>query len=680
MFRDPVFFLKFLIPAGLAIFVFLPSARAQAPGQLSTFGVTYNSDSSAAVTRTSSSRIQLPQNLLNPTSGWVAVRLKVGFASTTSLSPDPIIWDMSASNTSDLFVYYDVGTDKFRLTRRKNTIGGTAASPTQTFASGAFKTIIAAWTATTVKISLDGSPFIALNTGSGNIPASSPFLIGSTLVQGAGRQPNSDYYWVAAGTGTLTDSNASIIHNFANLDKIRADFPGSAVFIWWANSDSYNNDSAQTTPTRAPTNPPSSLLGDANGDGRVDGVDYTIWFNHYGTSTGNGPADGDFNRSGRVDGVDYTIWFNHYGQSAGPSPSVTPARSPTPSRVPTSTPRISPTPSGPTPTPPPPPPPGTAPYRDLFGDSFNLVPGTSVKEIPIEIQAWWNPQTGNPAIDEFFGFGHEHLLCFWPIGQAITGVLSTPCRIMLHNNPSTANKFAFHLAPGNVIKTLPLNLECPYNAPTPSNCAWNVNVSLDTGGWPAGWRHLRLRVVQNTADGQTWTTSSEIPFAVKCTPPNCSGGEFPSCIGDPANNKACIIGKSWYTNFDYQNVRINGIPTAPVSGTMTLKIAASKGQSQKLEVFLDRSHFIPAVGPWNAEPSLPNNPPGWPKTFANPPVGQDFTVTIDTTQLPNGWHSLAARNTAARGGNSSCKSACNYTVVNPNFETGVAKFWFFVQN
>src|SRR3989344_1432604 len=175
MSRDPVFFLKFLIPAGLAIFVFLPSARAQAPGQLSTFGVTYNSDSSAAVTRTSSSRIQLPQNLLNPTSGWVAVRLKVGFASTTSLSPDPIIWDMSASNTSDLFVYYDVGTDKFRLTRRNNTVGGTAATPTQTFASGVFKTIIAAWTATTVKISLDGSPFIALNTGGGyNLPPSPP--------------------------------------------------------------------------------------------------------------------------------------------------------------------------------------------------------------------------------------------------------------------------------------------------------------------------------------------------------------------------------------------------------------------------------------------------------------------------------------------------------------------------
>src|SRR3990167_1693709 len=336
----------------------LAQTSCTTPGSLCTSGVTYNADSSANISRSSDSA-QLPEtNLINPTQGLVAVRMKVGFPSTTTLSPDPIIWDMSESDPKDLFVYYDVGTDQFHFARNSGSGGTIHASATQSFSIGDTKTIIAAWTPTQLKISVDGNQFVTTSTSS--IPAQAPFLIGSTLVQGSGRQPNSDYYWVAAGTGTLSDSNASIIHNFANLDKIRADFPGSAVFIWWANSDSYNNDSAQTTPTRAPTNPPSSLLGDANGDGRVDGVDYTIWFNHYGTSTGNGPADGDFNRSGRVDGVDYTIWFNHYGQSAGPSPSVTPARSPTPSRVPTSTPRISPTPSGPTPTPPPPPPPGTA--------------------------------------------------------------------------------------------------------------------------------------------------------------------------------------------------------------------------------------------------------------------------------------------------------------------------------
>lgn len=54
--------------------------------------------------------------------------------------------------------------------------------------------------------------------------------------------------------------------------------------------------------------------GDANSDGRVDGVDYVIWLNHYNQSV-LGATNGDFNGSGRVDGVDYVIWLNNYGQS-----------------------------------------------------------------------------------------------------------------------------------------------------------------------------------------------------------------------------------------------------------------------------------------------------------------------------------------------------------------------------
>lgn len=52
--------------------------------------------------------------------------------------------------------------------------------------------------------------------------------------------------------------------------------------------------------------------GDANRDGKVDGVDYMIWLNHYNQSTGNGISDGDFNKSGKVDGLDYVIWLNNY--------------------------------------------------------------------------------------------------------------------------------------------------------------------------------------------------------------------------------------------------------------------------------------------------------------------------------------------------------------------------------
>ena len=57
----------------------------------------------------------------------------------------------------------------------------------------------------------------------------------------------------------------------------------------------------------------SSVPGDGNGDGHVNGVDYMIWYNHYKQSV-SGPANGDYNSSGYVDGVDYMVWFTNYGR------------------------------------------------------------------------------------------------------------------------------------------------------------------------------------------------------------------------------------------------------------------------------------------------------------------------------------------------------------------------------
>ncbi|KKQ46372.1 MAG: hypothetical protein US62_C0001G0015 [Candidatus Woesebacteria bacterium GW2011_GWA1_37_8] len=51
--------------------------------------------------------------------------------------------------------------------------------------------------------------------------------------------------------------------------------------------------------------------GDANGDGRVDGLDYVIWLNHYNQNV-SGPSNGDFNNSGVVDGADYILWLTNY--------------------------------------------------------------------------------------------------------------------------------------------------------------------------------------------------------------------------------------------------------------------------------------------------------------------------------------------------------------------------------
>jgi plastocyanin len=66
-------------------------------------------------------------------------------------------------------------------------------------------------------------------------------------------------------------------------------------------------------PTNTPIPTQIQKPGDANGDNRVDGIDYVIWLSHYGRIPVQGPLDGDFNRDGTVDGIDYVIWLTHYG-------------------------------------------------------------------------------------------------------------------------------------------------------------------------------------------------------------------------------------------------------------------------------------------------------------------------------------------------------------------------------
>jgi acid phosphatase type 7 len=75
------------------------------------------------------------------------------------------------------------------------------------------------------------------------------------------------------------------------------------------------------------------LLGDANCDNKVDGVDFVKWLTLYGGVPQNCPNDADFNDDSMVDGVDYVIWLTNYGKVA--SPTQTPTPSPTSSVTPT---------------------------------------------------------------------------------------------------------------------------------------------------------------------------------------------------------------------------------------------------------------------------------------------------------------------------------------------------------
>ena len=61
-------------------------------------------------------------------------------------------------------------------------------------------------------------------------------------------------------------------------------------------------------------------LGDANLDGIIDGLDYTIWADRFG-EPGNW-SHGDFNHDGQVDGQDYTAWADHFSAGVAEVPRI----------------------------------------------------------------------------------------------------------------------------------------------------------------------------------------------------------------------------------------------------------------------------------------------------------------------------------------------------------------------
>jgi len=67
-----------------------------------------------------------------------------------------------------------------------------------------------------------------------------------------------------------------------------------------------------TSPSPSPTpSLPAGKAGDANGDNKVDGIDYVVWLTHYNQSV-TGAANGNFDNFGKVDDEDYKIWLNNY--------------------------------------------------------------------------------------------------------------------------------------------------------------------------------------------------------------------------------------------------------------------------------------------------------------------------------------------------------------------------------
>lgn len=107
----------------------------------------------------------------------------------------------------------------------------------------------------------------------------------------------------ATGNPNFTQSNYD---STSQTIRLQFNVPTGTVDIW-------NSNPSKSGAIRCGSYKFGLKPGDANGDSKVDGLDYVAWLSHYNQSY-TGASNGDFNNSGKVDGLDYVVWLNNYGK------------------------------------------------------------------------------------------------------------------------------------------------------------------------------------------------------------------------------------------------------------------------------------------------------------------------------------------------------------------------------
>ena len=219
-------------------------------------------------------------------------------------------------------------------------------------------------------------------------------------------------------------------------------------------------------------------------------------------------------------------------------------------------------------------------------------------------------------------FGHLHLgsSCM-PWKQVVSGVISIPIRVILHDNPGEFD----YLNP--VLKTdsqeLSINknfdlsgFTCPMGT-----CVRDTSVSLDTRlSNYDGIQEIRVRAYVREPDGNVMHASINVLVNIQ--------------NGDPENNldrKAFARAKGWYSDSGYCEADIlSELPTGSMDWNPTVQVVWH-GSSDDLPV----SRYIVTVDA--------DNHAGIPGTVIRSGSGELQPTTLDLSGLSSGTHRLAIR-------------------------------------
>jgi len=189
----------------------------------------------------SAARVRASAGLLDETQGWFAIRVRTGAALATGVGPtDPGVWGWFDSGTDYMRAFYVTSAGKWRL-QRVGSSSSAAVDIADTEASGDSVTIIAAWTAAALRLSINGSAFSSSATGGIPVLAASLFDIGAR--ENGVNPVNGNVVWFACGTGTLTDADAATINGFGSTIKSIDHFPqAAAATLYWPAVTTVNQD------------------------------------------------------------------------------------------------------------------------------------------------------------------------------------------------------------------------------------------------------------------------------------------------------------------------------------------------------------------------------------------------------------------------------------------------------
>lgn len=182
--------------------------------------------------------VQAPSALLSARQGWVAMRMRMSYASVAAQIPaaSPTVFAWQDSSSERLRPVLVPASSQWQMIRQTGGAGAVVTHPFVAWNAGDVLTVIFAWTDTQLKVSVNGVAFTVGANSSIPTLAATLFEIGSS--SGASHI-DADVLWFIAGVDVPSDTDAATIHGFGNTVPTFAAIPASPSMLWPGGGSTY---------------------------------------------------------------------------------------------------------------------------------------------------------------------------------------------------------------------------------------------------------------------------------------------------------------------------------------------------------------------------------------------------------------------------------------------------------